>query len=97
MALGEDQIAAAWDANAATWVEHVRAGYDLYRDLFTLPAFLGFIPDLDGQRVIDLGCGEGYNTRLLAPGRQDDRVRSVDPDDRGRARERAGRAARHPL
>lgn len=66
MALGEDKVAAAWDANVATWVEHVRAGYDLYREVFTMPAFLEFIPDLGGLQVIDLGCGEGHNTRALA-------------------------------
>lgn len=66
MELGEDEVAAAWDANAATWTAHVRAGYDLYRETFTLPAFLAFIPDLGGLEVIDLGCGEGRNTRALA-------------------------------
>ena len=59
-------MAAAWDANAAIWVEHVRAGYDRYRELFTLPAFLASVPDLSGLEVIDLGCGEGSNTRALA-------------------------------
>lgn len=59
-------VAAAWDANAATWVAQVRAGYDRYRELFTLPAFLEFIPSLRGLRVLDLGCGEGHNTRVLA-------------------------------
>jgi SAM-dependent methyltransferase len=87
MAFGEDKVAAAWDANAATWAEHVCAGYDLYRELFTMPAFLAFAPDLGGLRVIDLGCGEGHNTRALA--RQDDWGRSVAADDRGRAREEA--------
>lgn len=59
-------VAAAWDANAAIWTAHVRAGYDRYRELFTLPAFLEFIPRLRGLRVLDLGCGEGHNTRVLA-------------------------------
>ena len=76
MALGEDEVAAAWDANAATWVAHVRAGYDRYRELFTLPAFLAFVPDLAGLEVIDLGCGEGRNTRALA--RRGARMTGVD-------------------
>ena len=59
-------VAAAWNANAATWTAHVRAGYDRYRELFTLPAFLELIPTLRGLQVLDLGCGEGHNTRALA-------------------------------
>lgn len=76
MAMDEDEVAAHWDANAATWAAHVRAGYDLYREVFTLPAFLAFIPDLRGLRVIDLGCGEGHNTRTLA--RRGARMTGVD-------------------
>jgi SAM-dependent methyltransferase len=59
-------VGAAWSANAATWTAHVRAGYDRYRELFTLPAFIEFIPSLSGLQVLDLGCGEGHNTRVLA-------------------------------
>ena len=39
MELDEAGVAAAWDANAATWVEQVRAGHDLYREVFTMPAW----------------------------------------------------------
>ncbi|TCN30216.1 class I SAM-dependent methyltransferase [Sinorhizobium americanum] len=44
----------------------VRHGYDTYRDLFTLPAFLAFLPSVNGLDVIDFGCGEGSNTRRIA-------------------------------
>ena len=91
MALGEDHVAAAWDANAATWVEHVRAGYDLYREAFTMPAFLAFCPDLDGLRVIDLGCGEGHNTRALA--RRGAKMTGVDLSPRMIAAARASELA----
>lgn len=66
--MDEDLVAAAWDGNAATWAAHVRAGYDLYRELFTWPAFLELLPGdgLAGSAVVDLGCGEGENTRRLA-------------------------------
>ena len=40
--------------------------FDLYRELYTLPAFLDFMPEIAGLRVIDLGCGEGANTRRFA-------------------------------
>jgi SAM-dependent methyltransferase len=44
----------------------VRSGFDLYRELYTFPAFLDFLPAIAGKRVIDLGCGEGSNTRRFA-------------------------------
>jgi SAM-dependent methyltransferase len=59
-------VAAHWDANADRWTEEVRAGRDLYRDAFTWPAFRDFLGEVAGLRVIDLGCGEGTNTRRLA-------------------------------
>jgi SAM-dependent methyltransferase len=91
MTLGETEVAAAWDANAATWVEHVRAGYDLYREAFTMPAFLAFSPDLGGLEVIDLGCGEGHNTRALARGGAT--MTGVDLSQRMIAAARASEAA----
>lgn len=83
-------VAAAWDANAATWTGQVRAGYDRYRELFTLPAFLEFIPSLAGLRVIDLGCGEGHNTRVLA--RRGAAMTGVDISERMIAAARAADA-----
>jgi SAM-dependent methyltransferase len=64
--LNEAAVAAAWDRNAALWTEEVRAGFDFYRELYTFPAFLYFMPPVAGQKVIDLGCGEGSNTRRFA-------------------------------
>lgn len=43
-----------------------RAGYDIYRDCLNTPAFLAMLPDIDGLAGLDIGCGEGHNTRLLA-------------------------------
>ncbi len=62
----EDEVRAAWDGNAAAWADRVRAGRDLYREVFNAPAFLAFLPPLEGRAVIDLGCGEGASSRLLA-------------------------------
>jgi 2-polyprenyl-3-methyl-5-hydroxy-6-metoxy-1,4-benzoquinol methylase len=60
------EVAAYWEANAAAWARQVRAGYDVYRDKHNTPAFLAFLPDVNGLRGIDLGCGEGANTRAVA-------------------------------
>lgn len=61
-----DEVAACWNRNADQWTRDVRDGHDVYRDLFTFPAFQRFLPSLDGRDVIDFGCGEGANTRRLA-------------------------------
>ena len=55
-----------WDANAPVWIELSRAGFDAYRDVVNTPAFLALLPRVDGLRALDLGCGEGHNTRLLS-------------------------------
>jgi SAM-dependent methyltransferase len=55
-----------WNANAPAWTELSRAGFDVYRDLVNTPAFFAMLPPIDGLRCLDLGCGEGHNTRLLA-------------------------------
>ncbi|MGO4527049.1 class I SAM-dependent methyltransferase [Microvirga sp. 2MCAF35] len=64
--LDEAAVAAAWDRNTETWTQEVRSGLDLYRELYTFPAFLSFMPPIAGKRTIDLGCGEGSNTRRFA-------------------------------
>jgi len=62
----EEEVARYWDLNADLWTEQVRKGWDAYREKLNNPAFLSFIGDLSGKTVLDAGCGEGYNTRLLA-------------------------------
>jgi ubiquinone/menaquinone biosynthesis C-methylase UbiE len=55
-----------WNENAEAWTKLSRAGYDTYRDHLNTPAFLKILPDVQGLAGLDIGCGEGYNTRLLA-------------------------------
>jgi SAM-dependent methyltransferase len=57
---------AIWEANAPAWTELSRAGFDVHRDHVNTPAFLGMLPAVTGLRALDLGCGEGHNTRLLS-------------------------------
>ena len=55
-----------WNGNAEAWTKLARAGYDVFRDHLNTPAFLAMLPPVQGRRGLDLGCGEGHNTRLVA-------------------------------
>lgn len=70
------EVGKYWDQNADVWTQLARAGYDVYRDYLNTPAFLRMLPDVDGLRGLDVGCGEGHNTRLLA--RRGARVAAID-------------------
>jgi ubiquinone/menaquinone biosynthesis C-methylase UbiE len=65
-----------WEGNARAWTELARAGYDVCRDHQNTPAFFEMLPDVLGLSGIDIGCGEGHNTRLLAA--RGARVTAVD-------------------
>jgi len=62
----EVEVTQHWDDNADVWTEHVRKGWDTYREHLNNPAFLKLVGNLKGKNVLDAGCGEGYNTRIFA-------------------------------
>ncbi len=64
--MDHEEVGCHWDENAEVWTELVRAGYDHYRDGLNTPAFLDMLPDVGGLSGLDIGCGEGHNTRLVA-------------------------------
>jgi len=64
--VSEHDAAALWEANAETWTQQVRAGHDVYRDAHNTPAFVAMLPPIAGLHGLDIGCGEGANTRTLA-------------------------------
>jgi SAM-dependent methyltransferase len=64
--MNPDEVAAHWEANAEVWTRHSRAGYDVYRDFLNTPAFLAMLPPVRGLTGLDIGCGEGTNTRRVA-------------------------------
>lgn len=75
--LSEADVKNAWERNAPRWIAQVRQGLDTLRETLNNPAFFDhFIDDLKDKKVIDLGCGEGRNTRLLA--RRGARMTGVD-------------------
>ncbi len=74
----EDKEAVSyWEGNAEAWTKLSRAGYDVYRDVLNTPCFLGMLPDVAGLHGVDIGCGEGHNTRLLAE--RCGRITGLDP------------------
>lgn len=55
-----------WNNNAEAWTTLSRQGNDVYRDWVNTPAFLNMLPNIKGLKGLDIGCGEGSNTRKLA-------------------------------
>jgi ubiquinone/menaquinone biosynthesis C-methylase UbiE len=74
--MNHTDVAQYWNDNAETWTRLARAGYDTYRDLVNTPAFFAALPAVAGLDGLDIGCGEGHNTRLLAA--RGARVTAVD-------------------
>lgn len=74
--MDHNEVARFWDANADAWTKLARAGYDVYRDHLNTPAFFDMLPSVDGLSGLDIGCGEGHNTRLLA--KRGARVTAID-------------------
>lgn len=59
------EVGRLWNESAAAWTLLARAGYDVYRDYLNTPAFFAMLPPIAGLSGLDIGCGEGHNTRLL--------------------------------
>lgn len=64
--MDDSEVKQYWDQNAEAWTALSRAGYDVYRDIVNAPAFLKMLPEVKGLKGLDIGCGEGHNTRLVA-------------------------------
>ena len=64
--LDNKEVGQYWDENAENWTKLARLGYDRSRNLINSPAFFKMLPDISKLKGIDIGCGEGYNTRLAS-------------------------------
>ena len=64
--MDHESVGRYWEENAEAWTKLVRAGYDIYRDDLNTPAFLTMLPEVVGLAGLDVGCGEGHNTRVMA-------------------------------
>ena len=72
----KDELAAEWDQLAPAWIERVRGRGDESREGLLDEWMLRTVGEVRGQRVIDLGCGEGRFCRMLA--QRGARVTGVD-------------------
>lgn len=64
--MNHKEAGSLWNESAEAWTTLARAGYDVYRDYLNTPAFFAMLPDIERLNGLDIGCGEGYNTRMLA-------------------------------
>ncbi|KPJ72346.1 hypothetical protein AMJ52_06595 [candidate division TA06 bacterium DG_78] len=62
----ENDVKKCWEENAEAWTTLSREGYDIYRDHVNTPAFLSMLGNVKGLKGLDIGCGEGHNTREIA-------------------------------
>src|ERR1051325_8359662 len=60
----EDSSTRSWDQIAEEWVAH--ADSNDYRNLFLMPHTFAMLGEVAGKKVLDVGCGEGGYTRVLA-------------------------------
>lgn len=55
-----------WNKHAENFVSGYGEDGDLHREIFLNPALLGLMDEVEGKKVLDAGCGEGYLSRKLA-------------------------------
>lgn len=63
--LNEGKIVASWHKNARAWAEAVRNGQIATRKQVTDSAIIEALMAVSPQRVLDIGCGEGWLARAL--------------------------------
>jgi ubiquinone/menaquinone biosynthesis C-methylase UbiE len=55
-----------WNEMSEYWTTQVREGRDSWREYMNAPAFKKMIGDVQGLKLLDLACGEGYFSRFFS-------------------------------
>lgn len=58
------EIIKSWEKNASEWIKVIQNNAIPSRK-FTNAAILGFLTELKGKKIVDIGCGEGWLTREM--------------------------------
>jgi len=61
-----DEVINRWDKNALEYVSYYTTQGDLSREVLLNPVLLELMGSVQGKRILDAGCGEGYLSRILA-------------------------------
>jgi len=62
----EADAVAAWDEFAAVYNERAGEQGDFYHRTFTIPSIVRLLGEARGKRILDMACGTGVVSRLLA-------------------------------
>jgi 2-polyprenyl-3-methyl-5-hydroxy-6-metoxy-1,4-benzoquinol methylase len=62
----DDKVSREWNEASKPWADFVRMGKDYFREEMNNPAMLRMVGNVKDKQLLDLSCGEGYNTRILA-------------------------------
>ena len=62
----KDNVRKQWNNLADYWIQRVRYGPNLWRHFLNAPVFKKMIGDVQGLRLLDMACGEGYFSRFYA-------------------------------
>ena len=56
----------AWNFAAEKYLQHLKTTKDVFQDHVNGPAILQLLPDIPNQALVDMGCGLGGFTKLIA-------------------------------
>lgn len=55
----------SYNQHAEAWADRLRSGNNVAHYLLEKPAMRGLLPDLEGKRILCIGCGSGEECELL--------------------------------